>query len=163
MFHLLSSKINGKGVYASKNIKEGELIYFRPVQEMVLKTRKEIENLSPAAKQHFIRYSYQIGDDLWALSEDNSDYWNHSCSPNCYFGDESTIRALKDIQEGEELTIDYAFTDTVELEPPYFCSCLSKECRKIIAADDWKREDLRKKYAGKFLPYIEKKIKLSYS
>lgn len=51
---------------------------------------------------------YHYGQALFHFAN----YFNHSCNPNCYYyfcGREIKIKALRDIKEGEELTIPYNF------------------------------------------------------
>ena len=66
-------------------------------------------------------------------------YLNHSCDPNCQItGDESyaqvnpfeplCIQAIRDIQAGEELTIDYAWPADMAMK----CLCRSSKCRGWI-------------------------------
>ena len=40
---------------------------------------------------------------------------NHSCDPTCWFTDEDpeVMVACRDIQEGEEITYDYATSETI--------------------------------------------------
>jgi hypothetical protein len=84
---------------------------------------------------------------------------NHSCSPTCGFGGEIIVIAMKDLNIGEEITIDYAMCVTSDKIKNMKCFCESKNCRKKITANDWKNIDLQKKYKGYFEPYIDKKIK----
>lgn len=62
------------------------------------------------------------------------DYVNHSCDPNCalYFaGDQVVLRALRDIEVGEQLSFDYG--TIMFSEPTTFpCSCESANCRGFI-------------------------------
>lgn len=59
-------------------------------------------------------------------------YINHCCDPNCYawiFKGHILYMSARDIEPGEELTIDYHFEKDVEKVP---CSCGSKNCRGTI-------------------------------
>ncbi len=48
-----------------------------------------------------------------------------------------SITARRDIKPGEEITFDYATSETYEgFEMKCFCN--NKECRKMITANDWK-------------------------
>jgi SET domain-containing protein len=70
---------------------------------------------------------------------------NHSCNPNAYLED-NTIRALRDIEINEEITIDYGtfvVHDYVILEN---CQCGSTDCRITIQGNDWLIHNLAKKY-----------------
>jgi histone-lysine N-methyltransferase SETD1 len=62
----------------------------------------------------------------------HSKYFNHSCSPNCEYEiieNKILFFASRDIQEGEELTIDYAFDAEGEKVP---CYCGKENCRGVI-------------------------------
>lgn len=59
-------------------------------------------------------------------------YINHCCDPNCYawiFKGHILYMSARDIEPGEELTIDYHFDKDVAKVP---CSCGSKNCRGTI-------------------------------
>jgi hypothetical protein len=56
----------------------------------------------------------------------------HSCDPNSIFKDKQRwLYALKDIKTGEEVTIDYLYTEPV-ISHPFMCSCGSSNCRGKI-------------------------------
>lgn len=54
---------------------------------------------------------YYIGAISQEEEENIKLFNNHSCDPNCGMHGEITFVAIRDIQDGEELTIDYAFID----------------------------------------------------
>ncbi len=58
---------------------------------------------------HPTRYSIQVDDDVHIDgTPDSNSYLNHSCSPNAYVDWSGIVlRALRDIQPGEELTCNY--------------------------------------------------------
>lgn len=67
---------------------------------------------------------------------DNLDYcWqylNHSCEPNGYMNiDDLTVRALRDIAPGEEITFNYLTTES-EMAVPFDCICGSTNCFGFI-------------------------------
>lgn len=70
---------------------------------------------------------------------------NHSCSPNAYIED-NTIRALRDIDIGEEITIDYGSFIVHDYNIVENCRCGSADCRKTITGQDWLIHNLAKKY-----------------
>jgi len=78
---------------------------------------------------HPTRYSIQIDDHLHigGTPESNA-YLNHSCAPNAY-GDWKGVflRALRDIEAGEELTCNYLTTDW-ELHEKFVCTCGAANC-----------------------------------
>ncbi|HLP15084.1 MAG TPA: SET domain-containing protein-lysine N-methyltransferase [Bacteroidota bacterium] len=59
-------------------------------------------------------------------------YLNHSCTPNCTYeisDGRIKIFALREIEPGEELTIDYDYDPDTELEK---CLCGAEYCRGFI-------------------------------
>jgi hypothetical protein len=40
----------------------------------------------------------------------------------------------------------------------FICSCGSQNCRGNITGEDWKRPDLRERYAGYYMPYLQRRI-----
>jgi hypothetical protein len=59
----------------------------------------------------------------------------------------------------EEITFDYAtaVSEWVGM-PPLPCNCTAPGCRKIILDNDWRSEELQRKYNGYFSLYLQKKI-----
>jgi hypothetical protein len=56
------------------------------------------------------------------------DFTNHACSPNaCVVPATLELRALRDIECGEEICINYCATEE-ELAEPFTCHCGSPEC-----------------------------------
>lgn len=151
------SNIHGKGVFTIKSIKEGQ-IAVKWGGKVV--TAEEFRN--GVGLKHT---NVGIGDDLYLVAESEEsrsidDYMNHSCNPNLWLIDEITLVANRDIDEGEELTIDYA----IEISDENYvmnklCSCNSKYCRQKITGIDWRIKEIQKKYENHFSPFLEKKIK----
>ena len=83
-------------------------------------------------------------------------YVNHSCDPNCGLRGEITGVAMRDIEVGEEITMDYAMLDNEE--HTFECNCGSVNCRHIITGYDWKIKELQKKYNKYFASYLREKI-----
>jgi SET domain-containing protein len=103
------SKIEGIGLFADESIKKGTKVWgFEPKLDLLL-SKNEVKKLSPAAREQFYRYAYlDKVRQKYLLCGDDSRFFNHSETPNC---DETTDNdstfALKDIDVGEELTINY--------------------------------------------------------
>ena len=100
-----NSKIEGKGLFVTKDIKKDELLIdYSSLNFYKLNVNELTE--------------YQINHN-WIIMIDNVicettdtkkelDYINHSRNPNCnWFIEEKYITAARDIKAGEELTIDY--------------------------------------------------------
>jgi uncharacterized protein len=116
------SKINGKGVFAARDFKKGEIVLKSDLSHEL--TMKEIEKLDEIEK----RYIWPTkGKYILMLSPGR--YVNHSCNPNTYIKNSCDI-ALRDIKKGDEITGDYALSEEPGFE--MICKCKSKNCRKII-------------------------------
>lgn len=86
-------------------------------------------------------------------------YHNHSCNPNTWMKDEVTIIARRDIESGEELTIDYAIFEADEDHVAIAeCKCGTPECRKRITGKDWRLSELQERYENHFSPMIARRI-----
>lgn len=152
------SAINGRGSFAVKKIKKGEIVFIKGGYILTRETML-IE---------------RVGDNYWPLSDElflapQKDsprdevrkiklFINHSCNPNCGIRGEITGVAMRDIKIGEEITFDYAMLDDEEDERYNFpCTCRSN-CREVITGKDWLRRDLQVKYKGYFAVYLQEKI-----
>lgn len=106
----------------------------------------------------------QVDDNLFfaAVKEndfEDADYINHSCDPNCGIKGKLVVVAMRDIEPGEEITLDYAMMESSDYS--FNCNCGSSNCRKVVTGEDWKREDVQKKYQGYFSDYLAEKINLT--
>ncbi|MBU2258997.1 SET domain-containing protein-lysine N-methyltransferase [Patescibacteria group bacterium] len=100
-----------------------------------------------------------VGKNQWI--DPNTDnplcFLNHSCEPNAGFGNGLTVVAMRKINRGEEITIDYSTTE----EDPYWkmdCKCGLPCCRKTIRSI----QSLPKELFDKYKPYIFSHLKASY-
>jgi uncharacterized protein len=82
---------------------------------------------------------------------------NHSCDPSMWWVDESTLVGRRRIASGEELTVDYA---THSSDPDFVmtCHCQTYRCRQLIAGDDWQIPQLQQRYAGHWVPNLQRLI-----
>lgn len=151
-----NSPIGGKGLFALKDIKKGELVFVKVGHvvdfEEAQKHDKELGD-----------FSVQITDDLFLCptsKEEISDlviHFNHSCDPNIGPDGQVSFVALRNIKPDEELTCDYSTITASKYRLE--CKCGSKNCRKIITGDDWKLKELQDRHGYNFSWYILKKIK----
>lgn len=77
--------------------------------------------------------NFQVGADTWmGPSGTVTDQLNHGCNPNCAVMVEEPgylVRAIRHINEGEELTIDYSLTSERPTHPSFDCQCGAINCR----------------------------------
>ena len=77
-----------------------------------------------------------MDEDLHQISTDPEaveNFINHSCEANAYIDFESlTLRAVRDIRRGEEITYNY-FTTDWDKEDVFDCLCGTSTCFKKIS------------------------------
>lgn len=146
----------GWGIFTRAPIAKGEIIGIEG--EGAIWTEQETKQLRALWGDYF----HQVAEHFhWgpARKGDYSmlDFINHSCSPNAGLSGDMTFVALHPIQKDEEITWDYA---TSESDPEYhmLCRCGSAKCRGKISGNDWKNLPIQQRYHGNFSPYLEKKI-----
>lgn len=73
-------------------------------------------------------------------------YVNHSCSPNAFF-DTTAMQfvALKDIEEGEELTFFYPSTEW-EMAQAFLCHCQNSNCLHSIRGAAFLPDEILRQY-----------------
>ena len=133
----------GKGVFASQKIKGGMPI-------------GKIEGEFHPDKKYDSEYCMSFNDGALEPEEPYR-FVNHSCDPNCELVElvvadqnsgkvfhELWIYSLKTIEEGQQLTLDYAwpYTDAIE------CQCGSPKCRGWIVAANEVEKVVAKKGLG---------------
>jgi SET domain-containing protein len=160
------SEIEGAGCFALGPIRAGEVVD-RWQGEVV--SNAELARIEASGLYHS---SAAIGEDRNLLFNvidpreaavapslgSGTGGFNHSCDPNLWLEDEITVVARRDIEGGEELTLDYALatgTAAWRLEP---CNCGSVLCRGTVTGEDWRLPDLQRRYAGHFSPFLNARI-----
>ncbi len=153
-----NSRISGRGLFAKESIHKGELmISFENGKGKVINST-EADMLYDAGNDHML----QISDDLFFAATtvgeyEKEDHINHSCDPNLGIDGNVKFVAMRDIRKDEELTFDYAMSESSDYKME--CHCRNKNCRKLITGNDWKLEDIQKKYNRYFSDYLRSKIR----
>ncbi|MCA0983633.1 SET domain-containing protein [Halobacillus yeomjeoni] len=98
----------GRGVFTTRKIKKGDLIEQSPV--IVVPSRERRFITKTVLSNYFFNWGRSFNDVAVALGYGS--LFNHSYSPNAYFKNNlraSTVDfyAYKDIQAGEEITVNY--------------------------------------------------------
>jgi hypothetical protein len=95
---------------------------------------------------------------LAACPLDPSNCMNHSCDPTSWFVDEKAhlMTACRDIQAGEEVTYDYATSETLNsFHAKWDCRCGGKNCRgKIVTGKEAADEAFVERYWGHLAPHV---------
>ena len=143
----------GWGVYARVPLRKGELL-------VLWGGRIFAESELDPAMPNFTQRVLQIEEGFYLVTPEPpepSDRFNHSCNPNAGFTGQIGLVAMRDITAGEEVCLDYAMCDTTPYDE-FICSCGAETCRGNITGEDWKRPDLRERYAGYYMPYLQRRI-----
>jgi uncharacterized protein len=122
------SRIHRYGVYAQEYI---------PARRKVIEYTGERLNRQQAKQRDRGDYTYLFAvDAYWTLDGaaggSGAEIINHSCEPNLIsrvMKGHVLYMSLRDIQPGEELTVDYNFSKSNPRTP---CSCGAKGCRGTI-------------------------------
>jgi hypothetical protein len=134
----------GKGVFALKNFKKGELILKMDCSDVFYD--REMDNMS----WHHLNHAYHLGGGKNFRMKSPEKYINHSCNPNA-FDRQGSVFAMKRIKKGEEINYDYSISGEEEWRMK--CRCKSRNCRKVIYGEFSK---LDRKIQKKYIPYLEK-------
>ena len=135
----------GLGLFATKPIKKGTKIvrYFGPLLDCDKKKDDAVEN----------KYLFQISN-RWTIDgsvrKNIARYINHACKPNAE-SDVSKkkrrvdIRAIKNIEPGEEINYDYGTDYFKEYLKPIGCKCAACEKKRKKLRAEARAEKLRLK------------------
>jgi SET domain-containing protein len=122
------SRIHRRGVYALERI---------PARRKVIEYTGERISRRETKRRGLgdITYLFTL-DDYWtidgAFGGSGAEIINHSCDPNlysCIMRGHILYMSRRVIRPGEELTVDYRFSDKVDAVK---CRCGAKSCRGVI-------------------------------
>jgi D-alanine-D-alanine ligase len=149
-YKMTGNSIHGFGIYATRFIAAGEAIFRGEEKSHRLVSKRHVDSCwSEEEKVLFRRYAYPLSDEIYLLWDEDPANWapqNHSCTPNTGY-DGLTVIALRNIDTGEELTLDYAtfLDDSME---PFVCRCGSAQCRGLITGTKTNSVSSREQKAG---------------
>jgi uncharacterized protein len=152
------SRISDNGMFAREPINKGEAVC---IVGGIVMTDEEFIAFQGA---HRIYNSIQIDDHLHLVEDPEVTRYlegsmNHCCDSSTWMDDDATLVARRNIEPGEEVTVDYAlFTTQSNWMLDTRCRCGSPYCRRIITGDDWRREDVQERYRNHFSPFINRRI-----
>lgn len=150
---VLKSSIHGYGVFTRQPLKAGDFI-------AVLRGSRV--RYQPTIYGQSNRYGDWIGinKDTWIDPIDEFQYLNHSCNPNAGLKGSHTLKlyAMRDIEAGEEITIDYSTTE----EDPDYCfetaEADAEHVRRFVGPIQTLPEEVYERY----LPYIPRYFQKVY-
>jgi hypothetical protein len=136
------SGVHGNGVFAVQPIAEGETL-IEYVGEIISWPEAQARHPhDPGNPNHTFYFHVDEDHVIDALYGGNSSRWiNHACDPNCEAEEQNGrifIKALRNIEAGEELNYDYGLIIderyTPKLKAEYPCWCGSAKCRGTLLA-----------------------------
>jgi hypothetical protein len=151
-----ASPIHGRGLFAVAPIAKGEIVCIKGGYVLDRQALADVQRrLGPAEIP--IAEGFSIGPVAEQEREGGMIWSNHSCDPTIGVQGQIVFVALRDVATGEELTHDWAMTDDDDSEME--CRCGAEGCRGIVTGQDWRKEDLQRKYAGYMSWYLAEKIR----
>ncbi len=127
-----NSYIDGEGIFAGELIPKGTLVFYYSSNDVYV-SKKEFQCLSNSKKQQIYKFGVEDEYGRWIVTDGDA---NHSCDANILsmFVDGLYCDiAVKDIQIGEEITIDYGLFYS-SFPWKMTCRCNSCNCRGIVGS-----------------------------
>ena len=147
LYKIKKSKIDNRGLYAKRDIKDRTRII---EYKGKIVTKKHVEKNTKFDNEKAI-YLFNI-NKKYDLDGDfkynTARLINHSCDPNCeVFGTglKVWVYAIRDIKKGEELSYDYGFSFDKDFKD-FPCKCGSKKCVGYIIREEsrWRLKKFKK-------------------
>jgi hypothetical protein len=169
-----SAAQKGLGLFSTGAIQEGEIVawesadYYqgpddsRPGKKLMNWAQIEERWPDKRERDHFVAYSYQVGEDLFLIPLREEDlvittYQNHSCDPNTWWADDYTLVARRTIHSGEEITFDYSTSESLDNPEMPECFCGSPVCRKRLDPLDYLKPEMIATYGVHFVSYLKER------
>ncbi len=141
------SGVHGKGVFALRPIAGGETILEYKGEVITWEEALRRHPHDPSNPDHTFYFHIDDAHVIDGGHGGNASRWiNHACEPNCEAEEDEGrvfIKALRDLQPGEELFFDYGLVIderyTPALKKRFACRCGHAECRGTMLAPKKKR------------------------
>lgn len=136
------SGVHGKGVFALRPIKSGAMIIEYTGKVLTWKAAQKRHPHNPDEPNHTFFFHVDDKNVIDGNDGGNDAKWiNHACGPNCEADEQDGrifIKALRDIEPGEELNYDYGLIlegrHTAKVKKEFECRCGTPECRGTMLA-----------------------------
>jgi hypothetical protein len=159
-FEVRRSRIQGRGVFATQQIRKGKKLIEYVGQRI---THEEADRRYDDAEGRHHTFLFVLNDDTVLDARyggNDARFLNHSCDPNCETeieNDRIWIKSIKPIAPETELVYDYRFEWDDSYEPEdvryYACRCGSAKCRgTILRVPVYLRKTAREWLAGNDVP-----------
>lgn len=148
------SKIDRKGLVATEHISAGESVV---VYGGIIIPKDDLKEYRTLVGDYDVPFDEDFSIAPTSREEAVSVVSiNHSCEPSLGWKSPIMLVAIKDIEPGEELAVEYAMHGCYPEEMK--CGCGTPSCRKVIWPDDWKNTEIQAKYGKWFMPRIKEKF-----
>ena len=124
----------GYGVFATRKIPKGTIAWARDKFDLEF-SPEEVNSMDPIHESLISKYAYRNKDGNYILCWDFGRFINHSFNSNLMSTGYDFELAIRDIEEGEELTDDYGY---LNLQTP-FKAREEDSPRKFVLPDDLPR------------------------
>ncbi|MEO8836997.1 MAG: SET domain-containing protein-lysine N-methyltransferase [Caldimonas sp.] len=135
------SGIHGKGVFAIAPIAEGEQIIEYTGSVITWKQAQKRAPHDPDDPNHTFFFHIDDKHVIDGVDGGAAKWINHACGPNCEADEDDGrvfIKALRDIEPGEELNYDYGLIlegkHTKKVKKEFACRCGTPQCRGTMLA-----------------------------
>ena len=129
------SPVIGHGVFATRFIPKGTITWvFDDLDQVIPESAGNA--LAPMLRGMLEKYSYRNRRGEHILCWDHSRFVNHSCHPTSLAPGFDLEIAVRDIEEGEQITDDYG---SLNIETEFSCACGSAQCRGVVGPGDFDR------------------------
>ena len=137
------SSVHGRGVFATRAIPAGDTIFEYVGEVITWEEALRRHPHDPADPHHTFYFHIDDGHVIDGKHKGNSSRWiNHSCAPNCEADQADDgrvfVKALRDLEPGEELCYDYGLIIderyTPALKKQFACHCGASACRGTMLA-----------------------------
>ena len=155
-----ASPIEGHGLFFTSDVGEGTVV-IRLGGTLV--TSAELDRLIAAATADpsapYVD-TISVDDDAHLVLPSGTPihFGNHACDPTLWHRGPYELVARRDVLAGEEATIDYG-TQSAAAGFRMPCACRSPRCRRVVTSEDWRLPELQERYAGHWVPVLERRIR----
>ena len=156
-FRLRKSRIQGRGAFATRLIREGTCIVEYTGERISDDEAERRYDDDASDRHHTFLFAVESNVNIdGAVGGNEAAFINHSCDPNCEAvatDKRIYIHALRTIQPGTDVTYDYRYarqgTTEAEARRIYPCRCGTAACRGTILAPEKKKKRKTAKKASR--------------